>query len=123
MKAIGEVARQAGLRPSALRYYEKLGLLPAPVRAGGRRRYGDDALDRLRVIVFARDCGFTLREIGLLFGGRPYSARLRGLATRKLRELEQVRARIAGMESLLRAALRCDCLTPEQCGRRLAARK
>ena len=121
MLAIGEVARRAGLRPSALRYYERLGLLPVPARASGRRRYDESALPRLRVIGFARECGFSLREIGQLFSGRTYSARLRHLATRKLGELERAVERLHTMQSLLRSALRCDCLSAEQCGRRLEA--
>ena len=117
MMAIGVVARRAGLRPSALRYYERLGLLPAPARDSGRRRYDDDALLRLTVIGFARECGFTLREIRQLFAGRPYSAAMRGLAGRKLVELQHSIERLHAMRSLLRSALRCDCLTLEQCGR------
>ena len=121
MMAIGEVARRAGLRPSALRYYERLGLLPAPARDSGRRRYDDDALLRLTVIGFARECGFTLREIRQLFAGRPYSATMRGLAGRKLVELKRSIERLHAMRSLLRSALRCRCLTLEQCGRRISA--
>jgi len=120
MMAIGEVARRAGLRPSALRYYERLGLLPEPRRDSGRRRYDDAVLLRLRVIGFARECGFTLREIRQLFAGRPYSATLRALAGRKLLELQQAIERFHAMRGLLRSALRCDCLTLEQCGRRIA---
>jgi len=41
---IGEVAKQAGLRPSAIRYYEKAGLLPKPLRSGGQRLYSPDIL-------------------------------------------------------------------------------
>src|SRR5260370_30357770 len=94
MLAIGEVARRAGLKPSALRFYERLGLLPVPARASGRRRYDESALLRLRVIGFARECGFSLQEIGQLFSGRPYSARLPQLATRQLDELEQAVQRL-----------------------------
>jgi len=122
MMAIGEVARRAGLKPSALRYYERLGLLPAPRRDSGRRRYDDDVLLRLRVIGFASACGFSLREIGALFAGRPYSATLRRLASAKLDELEQAMVRLDDMRALLRSALRCDCLTLEQCARRLRER-
>jgi DNA-binding transcriptional MerR regulator len=121
MMAIGEVARRAGLRPSALRYYERLGLLPEPGRASGRRRYDDAVLLRLRVIGFGRECGFSLGEIRLLFAGRPYSATLRALASRKLVDLDQAIERLHAMQGLLRSALRCDCLTLEQCGRRIAS--
>lgn len=121
MLAIGEVARRTGLRPSALRYYERLGLLPAPARDAGRRRYDDGVLLRLRVIGFARECGFSLAEIQRLFAGRPYSATLRGLAARKLAELERSIEHLHVMRALLRSALRCDCLTLEECSRRVPA--
>jgi MerR family redox-sensitive transcriptional activator SoxR len=117
MMLIGDVARGAGLRTSAIRYYERLGLLRPPERRGGRRRYTEDVLQRLEVIRFARDSGFTLREISKLFAGRPYSARLRELADAKITELEGMIARARTMQSLLRSALRCNCLTPEDCGR------
>lgn len=119
MLAIGEVAKRAGLRPSAVRYYERLGLLPAPVRDSGRRRYDDGVFVRLRVIAFARDCGFSLREVRQLFAGKPYSAAMRGLASRKLEEMRETIARLEAMRALLRTALRCECLTLEQCGDRL----
>lgn len=119
MLAIGEVAKRTGLRPSAVRYYERLGLLPAPVRDSGRRRYDDGVFVRLRVIAFARDCGFSLREIRQLFAGKPYSAAMRGLASRKLNEMREAIARLKAMRALLRTALRCECLTLEQCGHRL----
>jgi MerR family redox-sensitive transcriptional activator SoxR len=117
MMMIGEVARDAGLRTSAIRYYERLGLLPAPERRNGRRRYTEDVLGRLEVIRFARATGFTLREISKLFAGRPYSARLRDLASDKITELEAIVERARLVQSLLRSALRCNCLTPEECGR------
>src|SRR5258706_8382717 len=117
MMPIGDVARDAGVRASAIRYYERLGLLPTPERSNGRRRYTEEVLQRLEVIRFARDSGFTLREISRLFAGRQYSARLRELATDKIAELEGAVLRARAMQSLLRSALRCNCLTPEECGR------
>ena len=117
MMPIGDVARDAGLRTSAIRYYERLGLLPVPERRNGRRRYTADVVLRLEVIRFARHAGFTLREISKLFAGRPYSARLRDLANDKIAELEATVERARMVQSLLRSALRCNCLTPEACGR------
>lgn len=119
MMPIGDVAHAAGVRPSAIRYYERIGLLPVPERVSGRRRYDEQVLHRLRVIHFARGNGFTLREISQLFGGRPYSARLRQLAAGKVVELESSIERARAMQALLRTALRCRCLSPEECGRRL----
>lgn len=64
---IGEIARRAGLRTSAVRYYERIGLLrPAP-RAGGQRRYDPSALHRLSAIRLAQRAGFSLEEIKRLF--------------------------------------------------------
>ena len=117
---IGEVARRARLRASAIRYYERIGLLPRATRQSGRRRYGNDVLVRLRMIQFARESGFTLREMRQLLDGRPYSLRLRELAGKKLGELDAVIARARTMQSLLRTALRCRCLTIEECSRRLS---
>jgi MerR family redox-sensitive transcriptional activator SoxR len=118
---IGEVAKRAGLRTSAIRYYERLGLLPAPARASGRRVYRADVLLRLTVIRFARDSGFTLGEIRKLFAGKKYSAQLRWFAAEKVVELDNMIERARTMQRLLRSALRCECLTVEECGRRLSA--
>ena len=66
---IGALAEQAGLRPSAIRYYERLGLLPAPHRRGGRRDYDPDAVAQLAVVQFARSAGFTLADTRQLVRG------------------------------------------------------
>jgi MerR family redox-sensitive transcriptional activator SoxR len=57
---IGEVARRAGVRTSAIRYYEEAGLLPEPERVGGKRRYEKEILRRLALIGGAKRAGFTL---------------------------------------------------------------
>src|SRR5712664_3008770 len=120
---IGEVAQRAGLRTSAIRYYEAAGVLPAPQRAGGRRTYDESVLSRLAVIRFAQAGAFTLDEIRELFsertGERPISARWKRLATAKLIELDAVIARAEAMKRELREALRCGCVEVEQCGRML----
>jgi MerR family redox-sensitive transcriptional activator SoxR len=119
MLSIGEIANRSGFRTSALRYYERLGLLPAPQRKSGRRQYADDVLERLTVIRFARESGFTLREIRQLFDGRPYSAGMRKLAAAKVDELDALIKRAQMMQALLQTALRCNCLSLEECGERM----
>jgi len=98
---IGEVAKQGGLRASAIRYYEKSGLLPKPIRSGGQRRYDSTILQRLAVLERAKDCGFTLEEVRALFNGFrsdvPLSKRWQDLASRKIAELEALTERIAVM--------------------------
>ena len=64
---IGDVARQTGITPRMIRHYEKLGLIPPPVRQGsGYRSYTRADVDRLRFIRSARDLGFPLAETASL---------------------------------------------------------
>lgn len=118
---IGEVARRAGLRPSAIRYYERIGLLPRPPRISGRRLYGDEVFNRLAVIHYAKQTGFTTAEIKRLVGGfagsTPPSARWRELANRKIAEMDALIAKAGGIKVMLGRALRCECPTLEDCGR------
>lgn len=67
--SIGELGSRAGLNPSAIRYYERLGLLPQAQRVGGKRRYDHTALTRLAVIDVAQRAGFTLAETRTLLQG------------------------------------------------------
>ena len=123
--SIGEVARRSGVAPSAIRYYESLGLLPAPPRAGGKRRYDGSVLDWLAVIALARAAGFTMAETRELVGGfalgTPPAQRWRRLATRKLAEVDALVARAERMRAVLRHALDCECPRLEECGRLLHA--
>src|SRR5262245_17222541 len=120
---IGELARQTGIAASALRYYEDLGLLPAPVRKSGRRVYGDAALDRIAFIQFARACGFRLDEIAILLGhGRDkVSARWRKLAVSKMAELDALIANAQGMKQYLAQVMACNCIAADECGRLVRA--
>ena len=81
---IGQVADAAGVNPSAIRYYERTGILPEPRRVGGKRRYDDAILRKLSVLDVAKQAGFSLDEIRLLFdatdGGAPAHAQLKELA-------------------------------------------
>jgi MerR family redox-sensitive transcriptional activator SoxR len=120
---IGELARRASLNPSAIRYYEKLGLLAPPQRLGGQRRYPSDALDRVLLIRFATDMGFTLGEIKLFLSGlrdnTPVGPRWKKLATRKIAEVDQNIARSLKLKTLLQGLLRCHCASLQQCVRAL----
>jgi MerR family redox-sensitive transcriptional activator SoxR len=121
---IGTLAKQVGLRASAVRYYERLGLIPAPLRQSGRRDYGPDALSHLAVVRFARDCGFTLAETRQLVRGFDRrvaaSARWATLAQGKLREMDTLIERATTMKALLRRISQCRCDTLEECGRKLS---
>jgi DNA-binding transcriptional MerR regulator len=116
---IGAVAREAGIAQSAIRYYEEEGLLPLPERVGGRRIYGPDVVDRLRVIRTARELGFSLEDIRTLLHGfsadTPPSQRWQQLAARKLLEVNALIQRATRMKGLLEKGLRCDCVTVDDC--------
>ena len=123
--SIGEVGRRAGLQPSAIRYYERLGLIPKPSRMGGKRRYDEEVLEWLSLIALAREAGFTIAEIkrlvkGFTPGTAP-AARWRELASRKLLEIDEMVLRAERMRSVLRVALDCGCFRLEDCSALLEA--
>jgi len=117
--AIGEVARRAGIQPSALRYYESIGLMPAPKRVSGRRRYDEHTVQMLKVVQLAQSAGFTVAEIQTLLHGfapdTPPAARWQPLARQKLSELDELIARAQHMKRVLEKGLNCGCLHIEDC--------
>lgn len=119
LMAIGEVANEAGVQPSTLRYYESIGLLPLAKRVGGKRRYTAEAIDRLGVIQIAKKAGFTLSEIKMLLSGfsetEPPSARWKIMAQEKIEQVEALIERAQGMKRLLMEGLECECLRMEEC--------
>jgi DNA-binding transcriptional MerR regulator len=120
---ISEVGRRVGLRPSTIRYYEHIGILPAAFRVNGKRRYDKSVLHQLMVIQRARETGFALEEIRKLFFGfgtsTPPSKRWLEMSQRKLAELEAQSQRIQTMRELLRRMQTCRCGSLDECGRKL----
>jgi MerR family redox-sensitive transcriptional activator SoxR len=116
---IGAVAALTGRRPSAIRYYEQIGLLPRPARASGRRVYGPDTVRTLAVIETARRAGLTLDEIRDLLsasdGDQAAIERLREVAVRKLPEVRELIERTEIVRDWLEAAARCECPTLDDC--------
>ncbi len=118
MLSIGEVARQTGLRASALRYYEEVGLISPAARVSGRRHYDVSVLDRLRVISCAQEAGFTIAEVRqLLAGDDQPPMRWRALAERKLREVDAIIEKAHATRRLLEESLRCNCVALEECAK------
>ena len=99
---IGELARRSGLAPSAVRYYEQLGLLPEPERTeSGYRSYADDTLDRLTFVRSAQAVGLTLAEVGQVLGIRDAGEAPCHVVTELIdRRHAEVRARIAELQAL-----------------------
>jgi len=121
---IGELAAQAGLNASAIRYYEQCGLLPEPYRRGGQRLYGSDVVHRVLLIRFASDMGFTLDETRVFLNGlrdnAPVGPRWRKLAHRKIKEVNAMIERSRSLKSLLEHLLQCECSSLQVCVKKLS---
>ena len=117
---VGEVADRSGFATSALRYYEREGLITAERTDGGQRRYRREVLRRLAFIAAARHVGLTLDEIreqlAVLPAGRnPTAADWTAISSRWRDRLD---AEIAAIETLrdgLDSCIGCGCLSLERC--------
>ena len=116
---ISEVAKLAGIRASAIRYYESIHLLPPPRRSAGRRRYNPDVLRRISFIQVAQAAGLTIAEIQTLIneldGDIPLSERWQVLARQKLVEVDALMRKVQGMKMILVNGLNCRCSNLEEC--------
>ena len=116
---IGEVAERTGIAASAIRYYEKEGLIPAADRQGNARVYGADILDRLALIELAKSAGFTIAETrelvrGVARGTSP-GPRWKNLAKKKRLEVEARIAEAQRMHRVLTLLMGCECPTFKDC--------
>jgi MerR family transcriptional regulator, redox-sensitive transcriptional activator SoxR len=118
--SIGEVADQTGVSVSAIRFYERRGLLPRVDRVGGRRSFDIGIVRRLEIIGIAKQAGFSLDEIRVLLDsidqGAPAYKQLQILADRKLREVDALIERAQASRGWLAAASVCGCDSLESCG-------
>jgi MerR family redox-sensitive transcriptional activator SoxR len=119
------VAKESGLAASAIRFYEQAGVLPRPIRIGGRRQYDLSILERLAVLERAKACGFSLAETRQLFygfrEGAPPSERWQTMARRKIAELDELAHKIAATKKVLQRP--CACQDLAECGRRILSKK
>ena len=117
--AIGEVASASGKAPSAIRYYEAIGLLPEPARVSGRRRYPAEVVRSLAVIDTAQRAGLALDEIRLLLRAAEDESdsveKLREVAERRLPVLREAIARAEVVRKWLEQAADCCCPTLQTC--------
>ncbi|MCH0567565.1 MULTISPECIES: MerR family transcriptional regulator [unclassified Streptomyces] len=115
---IGDLARQARIRPSALRYYESIGLLPSARRVGGRRVYPASTVRRIALIKMAQRAKFTLAEIGQLLDSAPdrvATRQWRALAERKIPELDQFIQETQALRNAVADCLACGCMNFDSC--------
>lgn len=115
---IGAVAEAAGLNTSAVRYYERVGVLPRAERMSGQRRYTPETVDRLRTVKAAQQAGFSLDEIKQLLRGAENgkaAGELRQLAERKLPDVDALIERAVAMKQWLELAADCQCGSLDVC--------
>jgi MerR family transcriptional regulator, redox-sensitive transcriptional activator SoxR len=117
---IGEVAARAGVAPSALRFYEREGLISAERNAGGQRRFHRDVLRRIAFVRAAQRVGLTLDEVREALGTLPegrtptvadwqrLSSGWRPLLDRRIAEMEALRDRLT-------SCIGCGCLSLRSC--------
>ena len=117
---VGEIAQRSGFAPSALRYYEREGLIGARRSAGGQRRYHRSVLRRLAFIRAARHVGLTLEEIRDALAALPASRNptradwtriSRGWRSRLDTEIAALTALRDGLDS----CIGCGCLSLRRC--------
>jgi DNA-binding transcriptional MerR regulator len=103
---IGEVAQRAGVATSAIRYYERRGLLCADTRTSGQRRYRSDTLRRLVFIGMLQDAGLSLDDIEGILRARSVSE-WKVIARERLHVLDEEIARAQEARAYLAGALLC----------------
>ncbi len=114
--SIGRVADLAGVPITTLRYYERLGLLDAPAREGGKRRYDPGVLMRLMLIRFCRTAGLGLDEIAeIVADDDPGRRRTKEIAAERVTAIEGQIVELELARDLMLATTKCRCATPEAC--------
>jgi DNA-binding transcriptional MerR regulator len=113
--SIGELSERTGVPATTLRYYDELGLVRPTARAAGRRRYAASAVRDVGVILFFREIGFSLAEIGRFTGGERQGQR--EMIDHKLAELAEQQHRIEVARTALEHGRRCPAIEPMKCSR------
>lgn len=117
---VGAVAERSGFAPSALRYYERLGLVSASRTSGGQRRYPRSVLRRLAFIRAARNIGLSLDEVAEALAGLPEARTPTKADWARLSRTWRSRldGQIAGLMALrdgLDSCIGCGCLSLRRC--------
>jgi MerR family redox-sensitive transcriptional activator SoxR len=114
---IGELARRTQTSVAALRYYEKLGLVPPPPRTAGRRSYAPEVADRVALVKLCQEVGFSLAEIRQLLDSGGDRSTWRSLVEEKVGELDLRIAQVTHAKVFLEHFLRCPSEDPLTCPR------
>ncbi|MFN2388956.1 MAG: MerR family transcriptional regulator [Actinomycetota bacterium] len=115
LMSITEVSARTGLQSSALRYYERSGLIRSEARIGGRRHYAGSILTDLAVVALLQEGGFTIAEIKQMLVDRGDRETWRALARQKLTQIDDHLVKVHSARDLLASAIACECETLERC--------
>jgi MerR family redox-sensitive transcriptional activator SoxR len=117
---VSAVSKRSGFAPSALRYYERVGLVSATRTSGGQRRYERSVLRRLAFIRAARNIGLTLEEVAAALdtlpqGRAPTRADWARLSRGWRRRLDEQIAALEALRDGLDSCIGCGCLSLRRC--------
>ena len=112
---VGEIARRTGLRPSAIRYYERRDLLPRPPRRGGRRCYDPSIVTLVGIIAGARQAGLSISEIRALLAAARAPETLGETLAHTIAELDRRIETLGRLRQRLQEAAQCGCARPLDC--------
>ncbi|WP_268768113.1 MULTISPECIES: redox-sensitive transcriptional activator SoxR [unclassified Microbacterium] len=118
---IGEMSRRTGVAPSALHFYESLGLIASTRTAGNQRRYARHMLRRVSLVTVAKRLGIPLSDVQEAFADVPLTQTpshddWQRASRRWKRELEKRREGIERLERELTGCIGCGCLSMKACG-------
>jgi MerR family redox-sensitive transcriptional activator SoxR len=113
--SITEVGQATGLQSSALRYYERQGLITPAARVSGRRHYDPGVFQRLAAIALLQEAGFTIAEVRQVLGSETNERSWQATAEQKLVEIDAHLARVRATRELLVSALQCRCAGLDTC--------
>jgi DNA-binding transcriptional MerR regulator len=113
--SIGDLSERTGVPATTLRYYDELGLVRPAARAAGRRRYAESAVRDVGVVLFFREIGFSLAEIGRFMTGERRCQQ--EMIDHKLAELAEQQHRIEVARTALEHGRQCPASEPMKCSR------
>lgn len=112
---IGEVAAKTGIRPSALRYYEDVGLISPVSRHGLRRQFPPEVLLQLRLITMGKSAGFSLEEIAGMFGRNGLPDLPRAVLHQRADDIDRQIHQLTALRDTLRHVADCPASTHMEC--------
>ena len=112
---IGEVCERTGVRASALRYYEDVGLISSAARHGLRRQFGPEVLVQLKLIALCQGAGFSLADIAGMFGTGGTPALDRAALHRRADEIDRQIGELTALRETLRHVAECPAPSHMEC--------